>query len=64
MKEIRTLHYITSGIILLMILEGLFTMGQAFRFDTYNWFGWFTQIVFILFTVLTAMRIANEVEGK
>jgi hypothetical protein len=47
-----------------MIFEGLFTMGQAFKFDTYNWFGWFTQIIFILFTVLTAMRIANDAEGK
>lgn len=62
MKEIRTLHYVTSGILLLMILEGMMTLGNAFNFNNYTWFGWFAQGVLVAFTVLTAIRIANNVE--
>lgn len=62
MKEIRRLHYVTSGILILMILEGFLTMGNAFRFNEYNGFAWFAQAVFVMFAVLTALRLANEVE--
>ena len=62
MKEIRTLHYITCAIIILMMLEGLMTMGNAFDFDNYTGFGWFAQGVIVAFTVLTAIRVAAKVE--
>lgn len=62
MKEIRTLHYITSGILILMILEGMMTLGNAFDFNHYSWFGWFAQGVLVAFTVLSAMRLAEQVE--
>jgi hypothetical protein len=62
MKEIRTLHYVTSGILILMMLEGMMTLGNAFNFNNYSWFGWFAQGVLVAFTVLTAIRIADNVE--
>jgi len=62
MKEIRTLHYITCAIIILMMLEGMITLGNAFDFSNYTAFGWFAQGVILAFTVLTAIRIAAKVE--
>ena len=62
MKEIRTLHYITSAILILMILEGMMTLGNAFDFNHYTGFGWFAQGVIVSFTILTAVRIAAKVE--
>ena len=62
MKQIRTLHYITSGLIILMILEGMTTLGNAFDFNDYSAFGWFAQGIIVAFTVLTAIRIAAKVE--
>lgn len=62
MKDIRTLHYITSGLLILMMLEGMMTLGWAFNFKNYTAFGWFAQGIIVAFTVLSAMRLANEVE--
>lgn len=62
MKDIRTLHYITCAIIILMMIEGLMTMGNAFDFDNYSAFGWFAQGIIVAFTVLTAIRVAAKVE--
>ena len=62
MKEIRILHYVTCAIIILMMIEGLMTMGNAFDFDNYTGFGWFAQGIIVAFTVLTAVRIAVKVE--
>lgn len=62
MKDIRTLHYITSGLLILMILEGMMTLGNAFDFDNYTGFGWFAQGIIVAFTVLTAVRVAAKVE--
>lgn len=62
MKQIRTLHYITSGLLILMMLEGMMTLGWAFNFKNYTGFGWFAQGIIVAFTVLTAIRIADNVE--
>jgi hypothetical protein len=62
MKEIRTLHYITCAIIILMMIEGMITLGNAFDFSNYTAFAWFAQGVILAFTVLTAIRIAAKVE--
>ena len=62
MKDIRKLHYITSGLLILMILEGMMTLGNAFDFKNYTGFGWFAQGIIVAFTVLTAIRVAAKVE--
>lgn len=62
MKEIRRLHYVTSGLLILMFLEGMTTLGSAYNFEDYSTFGWIAQFIIVSFTVLSALRIANEVE--
>jgi hypothetical protein len=49
---ITTIKYtfsISIGLLVLMIIEGLFTMGSAFDFATYTAIGWIAQIVAVMF---------------
>lgn len=60
MKRITQLHYMTVAFLLTVMLEGLLTMGDAFKFENYNIFGWIVQAVIVAFALLTALRVANE----
>jgi hypothetical protein len=60
---IKSIQYVCVGLLITIFMEGMFTLGNAFYFETYNAFGWITQGVIIIGVVTTAIRIANE-EGK
>ena len=59
MKTIN--FYIMSiclGIICLVFVEGLLTMGSAFNFESYGVFAWIMQIIAIVFTTSLSLHIA------
>ena len=60
MKRITQLHYMTVAFLLTVMLEGLLTMGDAFKFENYNTFGWIVQAVIVAFALLTALRAADK----
>ena len=62
MKTIN--YYIMSiclGIICLVFVEGILTMGSAFMFETYGVFAWIMQIIAIVFTTSLSLHIAISV---
>jgi len=62
------IHYVFSislALLLLIMIEGLFTMGQAFRFELYSIVGWVAQIFGITFTISLAILITeSEISEK
>ena len=47
-------------ILILVFLEGVVTVGKAFQFETYNWFGWFCQGCALVVLFYAAFSIAEE----
>lgn len=64
MNLLRKIQYITIAIIATVFLEGMLTLGSAFRFENYNWFAWFMQSVVFAFAIVTALRVADEVSDE
>jgi hypothetical protein len=59
----NTLKYILSvliSLIILIVLEGLITLGDAFNFENYNWFNWFCQGIIVSIFVIIAILITHE----
>lgn len=45
------------GLIVLFIIEGVGTLGMAFKFEEYNWLGWMVQGMFLFLAVWVANKI-------
>lgn len=45
------------GLIVLFIIEGIGTLGMAFRFEEYNWIGYTVQGMFVFLAVWVANKI-------
>jgi hypothetical protein len=45
------------GLIVLFIIEGVGTLGMAFRFEEYNWIGYMVQSMFVFLAVWAANKI-------
>lgn len=60
MNTLRKVQYIAIAIMATVLLEGMMTLGTAFRFENYNWFAWFMQSVVFAFAIVTALRVAEE----
>ena len=55
---------ICLGIICLVFVEGMMTLGSAFSFEQYGVFAWICQVIAILFTISLSIHIAGkELEG-
>lgn len=63
MTMVKTIQYVSISILLIIFMEGMFTLGDAFNFNKYNAFAWFAQAVIFTATITTALRIRDE-EGK
>ena len=64
-KFLKTTASICTGLITLLFIEGMFTFGQAFNFEEYNWFGWIVQAIFVLLTIsLSAWLSIKEDDGS
>lgn len=51
---------ISIGLLVLIFLEGMMTLGSAFRFEEYSTFGWIIQVVLIVFAVTCSIHIADD----
>jgi hypothetical protein len=62
----KTINYyimsISLGIICLVFIEGILTMGSAFMFEQYGVFAWIMQIIAIVFTISLSLHIAINVK--
>ena len=62
----KTINYyimsISLGIICLVFVEGILTMGSAFQFETYGLFAWIMQIIGLVFTISLSLHIAINVK--
>ena len=56
-KLMDRIAYSIIGLLVLIVLEGIFTLGIAFRFEDYNWFAWMIQVMFMFIAVWTANKI-------
>lgn len=55
---------ITLGMICLVFIEGMMTLGSAFQFEHYGTFAWICQAIAIVFTISLSIHIAGkELEG-
>jgi hypothetical protein len=58
------LNFITRLSICLLILiamEGLLTLGNAFQFQTYNWLGWTVQLAMLVICArISVSQWSNE----
>ena len=60
MKKINHyLLFITLGLIILIAIEGLVTLGSAFHFAEYNAFSWIAQTLFVLFTISVSIKMGD-----
>jgi hypothetical protein len=57
---IKTIQYVSLGILLTIFIEGLLTMGTAFNFNSYGVFAWLVQATILITVVTTALRIRQE----
>jgi hypothetical protein len=57
---IKKIQYIALAILLVIFLEGMTTLGGVFHFEQYNIFGWIVQVIILIATVTTALRIESE----
>lgn len=66
MKKIVTyIMNICLALIILTFLEGLCTLGQAFRFEQYNWVGYVFQGLVLTATLCAAILVTEqELETK
>lgn len=51
---------ISIALLLLILFEGLFTGGEAFKFQNYSLIGWITQILLIIVFTSIAIKIVEE----
>lgn len=51
---------ITLGLMVLLLLEGLITMGTAFKFEYYTMFSWIVQAIAVVFTISLSAHVAGK----
>jgi hypothetical protein len=54
---------ISLGLLVLIFIEGMMTLGSAFNFESYSVFGWIVQAILVVFTISLSAMIA-EAEDK
>lgn len=59
---LKSIQYVCVGLLVTIFMEGMFTLGSVFHFETYNAFAWITQGVIVVAVVTTALRVAKEGE--
>lgn len=60
-KFLKTIVAVSTSILVLFLLEGLFTFGQAFNFAQYDTFSWIVQgFLIILFSAFGALMSLDE----
>lgn len=61
MKQlIDRIAYSIIGLLVLALLEGIATLGYAFRFNEYGWMGWMIQGMFVYLAIWIANKIYDS----
>ena len=60
MKAIYYLFGILLGLIILIFIEGMMTLGSCFSFEYYSTFVWIIQGILILFTISGSIIATHE----
>ena len=60
MRTISKLFAVFSGLLILMLVEGMMTLGHAFDFENYNIMGWIAQIILLGFTVSASLLAEQQ----
>jgi hypothetical protein len=47
---------ISFGLLVLILFEGIFTMGDAFKFENYGVIGWISQVLLIVCVICVAIK--------
>ena len=61
-KKLKLTVALSTGMLLLFLFEGLFTLGNAFDFKNYTVFEWIIQGVFVVFTLSLSAYLSFENE--
>jgi len=56
--------YTIIGLIVLAFIEGIVTLGSAFKFEMYNWVGYTVQGMFIYLAVWIANKAYDDDSSK
>ena len=65
MKQlIDRIAYSIFGILLLILIEGIATLGSAFHFDKYTWVGYTIQSMVLFITIWSANEIYDADNKK
>jgi hypothetical protein len=56
--------YTIIGLIVLLFIEGIITLGMAFKFESYNWIGYTIQGMFIYLAVWVANKAYDDDASK
>jgi hypothetical protein len=51
---------VSTGVLIVIFLEGLMSLGTAFNFEHYTPFSWFVQGVILLWTICMSLRVVEK----
>jgi hypothetical protein len=61
MKQLNNyLLGITLGLLALILIEGLLTLGRAFQFEKYDLFAWIVQTLLVICTVSLSIKVTDN----
>ena len=60
MKIIKYTLGISLGLMCLLFLEGMMTLGSAFNFETYTEISWLAQILAIVITICLSIVLTEK----
>lgn len=64
MKTLKYILAVLVSLIILIGLEGILTMGNAFIFENYSWFSWLCQAIITSIFVIIGIIIADQELNK
>ena len=59
-RLILNLSAVSTGVLIVIFLEGMMTLGSSFNFEYYTPFGWFVQGVILLWTICMSLRFVEK----
>lgn len=51
---------VSTGVLIVIFLEGMMSLGTAFNFEHYTPFSWFVQGVILLWTICMSLRFVEK----
>lgn len=63
-RFIQTTLSVSVGLLALIMMEGLMTLGTAFNFDNYNWFCWFVQALLVIMTISLSLKVSSKMDEE